>query len=311
MFSATASLKYDYIDTSEVTQFVVNRPGNIQISLQQGFDKCYAPSLSDMQTWWDHSPYVIYNLYLGGISFACKNDPLLDAVWVRQAAQQGWGFILTWVGPQAPCTSFTHKMSSDADEAYDEGKAEAQEAAKKAKNLGFFGPKVIYYDLEAFPNASNSCKRAADAFIRGWAEQLAAMGHRSGAYGSPCNSYISDWADNNPPPDNVWIAHWIAKKYDPDATVWDTPCLDNGLWSQHQRVKQYAGGHKETWGGESLTIDSNVLDGEINMLEAPAEAASLFSGEVTLDTIGPQLRDAELVSSDVGWVLADEHLLWT
>ena len=118
--------------------------------------------------------------------------------------------------------------------------------------------------------------------------------------------------NNNPPPDNVWIAHWIAKKYDPDATVWDTPCLDpGGLWSHHQRIKQYAGGHKETWGGESLTIDSNVLDGEINLLEAPAEAASRFSGEVTLDTIGPQLRDAELVSSDVGWVLADEHLLWT
>jgi hypothetical protein len=308
VFSATANLKYDYIDTSETTYFVVNRPGTVQISVQQGFDKCYAPSLSDMQTWWEESPYVIYNIYLGGISFACKNDPLLNAVWVRQAAQQGWGFLLTWVGPQAPCTSFKYKMSSDADEAYDEGKAEAIAAVNKAESLGFFGQKVIYYDLEAFPNASNSCKRAARAFIRGWAEQLNALGQRSGAYGSPCSSYISEWATNAPPPDNIWMAHWYTDFYDPDAQVYDTPCLDDGLWSHHQRVKQYAGGHSETWGGEKLTIDSNVFDGEINLLEGIAGSAGVST---TLKTIGAPLLDMGMLSSQVGWALSAGSLWGT
>ena len=37
----------------------------------KGFDKCEIPSLSQMQTWWDASPYKAVNLYIGGSSRAC------------------------------------------------------------------------------------------------------------------------------------------------------------------------------------------------------------------------------------------------
>jgi hypothetical protein len=32
------------------------------------------------------------------------------------------------------------------------------------------------------------------------------------------------------------------------------------LWARSQRIRQYTGGHDETWGGVTLNIDSNVVD---------------------------------------------------
>ena len=46
-------------------------------------------------------------------------------------------------------------------------------------------------------------------------------------------------------------------------------CVDNGLWNQSQRIRQYTGGHDETWGGATLAIDSNVLAGPVADLRPP------------------------------------------
>lgn len=310
VFSSTVSLRYENLRLSQYSPFVVNLPGSIQISVQQGFDRCYYPDLDEMQTWWDESPYLVYNLYLGGASFACKDKPL-NAVWVHQAAQQGWYFILAWVGPQAPCTSYKYRMSSNPATAYQQGRDEALEAHNAAVGLGFFGPKVIYYDIEAYPKATTSCRQAVSAFMQGWTDRLHELGDKAGGYGGACNSYISDWAENDPPPDDVWIAHWIRSFYDPEATVWDAPCVDDGLWVNHQRLKQYTGGHKETWGEVQLTIDSNVLDGEVNALQPSGVQSRGLAAEVTLLEQGEPLRDMGLVSGHQGWLLIGQALLWT
>jgi hypothetical protein len=34
----------------------------------------------------------------------------------------------------------------------------------------------------------------------------------------------------------------------------------------HQRLRQYSGGQDETWGGVSLSIDGNVLDGIVSIV---------------------------------------------
>lgn len=310
VFSSTVHLRYENLKLSQYSPFVVNLPGSIQISVQQGFDRCNYPDLDEMQTWWDESPYLVYNLYLGGVSFACKDRPL-NAVWVHQAAQQGWYFILTWVGPQAPCTSYKYRMSSNPDTAYQQGRDEALAAHNAAVDLGFFGQKVIYYDIEAYTGATSSCRRAVQAFMQGWTDKLHELGDKAGGYGGACSSYISDWAGNNPPPDDVWIAHWIRKYWDPEVTVWDAPCVSNDLWVNHQRLKQYTGGHKETWGGVQLTIDSNVLDGEVNALQPSGMQSSGLATEVLLVEQGSRLRDVGLVSPTQGWALVDERLLWT
>ena len=311
VFTATASLRYETLEQSRATRYAVNPPGSIQVNVQHGFDKCYFPDLDDMETWWLSSPYVVYNLYLGGISFACDDMPL-DAVWVHQAAQQGWQFILAWVGPQAPCSKFKHKFSEDPGEAYIEGREEAASAHSAAVSLGFFGPKVIYYDLESYSGADAECRQAAKAFLQGWSEKLHDLGDKSGAYGAPCTSYISDWATVDTPPDDVWIAHWYLDEYDPDATVWDTPCLSDSLWPGSRRLKQYAGGHNETWGGVRMRIDSNVLNGEVNLLPVgAAEASQPGLAQVVLRRQSEPLHDLGLFSHSQGWVIADERLLVT
>jgi photosystem II stability/assembly factor-like uncharacterized protein len=128
---------------------------------------------------------------------------------------------------------------------------------------------------------------------------------------------MSEWADNDDPPDNVWFAHWYTNNYDPDATVLNVPCISNDLWANHQRLKQYTGGHKETWGGLKMSIDSNVLDGQVSaILDLPLtqvshpELESAPSLEI-VKVIEPALRDLQLLSPREGWVLRGDHLYWT
>jgi hypothetical protein len=293
----------------------------------QGFDHCKPLSIDGMQTWWDNSPYSTINIYLGGISALCPFDQL-DLNWYSQVAQQGWSFILTWAGPQAPkgcpeACKFRYPMSLNPNIAYLEGKVEAFAAVDKANSLGFNGQLVIYYDVESYSGADDESRIAVAAFLRGWVEQLHALGHKAGAYGAACTSYVVDWAFNIPSPDNVWIAQWSKNyEYDPDASVWNTTCIDDPnappiFWTDHQRLKQYTGPHNESWGGVVEKIDSNVLDGQVvSLLNQPAaqnpETSILkeSSREVILNR-GKQIRATQLLSPREGWVLNGDHLYWT
>lgn len=295
--------------------YIVAPPSSIVIGGSQGFDRCDLPSLDAMATWWENSPYYTYNLYLGGISLGCSISRL-NPTWVYSAARQGWNFILTWVGPQAPCTRFKYRMDPDPEAAHLEGRMEADKAASAAERLGFMGDRVIYYDIEAYSGASQECRDAVASFVRGWVERLHELGFHGGAYGAPCSSYISDWAEISPPPDDVWIAHWYAEGYDPDATVWDAPCLSNSLWADHQRIKQYIGSHDETWGGVTLRIDSDVLDGEIVALPGLAQnlsspSSTVLSPPSSVVYVQPRLRAMGLVAPDTGFTIRDDRLIWS
>ena len=290
---------------------VVNPPSIVQTNNQQGFDRCHLASVPQMQTWWDSSPYWVYNIYLGGSMFYC-DDEIPDAFWVHQVAGQGWKFILTWVGPQAPCSAFRVKMSSNTSTARQQGRTEASAAAAAASAMGFLGDRVIYYDLEAYgSSASSECRAAVASFIRGWTERLHELGYLAGGYGSPVTSHIDEWASNSPPPDFIWIAHWLTPaQYRPDATVWSS-YLSDSLWSNHQRIRQYAGGHNETWGGVTLDTDSNVLDGAITTI--PLGAAPALQGRTPGEqAVGnPAIRQMGLHSEDGGWALLGERLMAT
>jgi hypothetical protein len=65
-------------------------------------------------------------------------------------------------------------------------------------------------------------------------------------------------------PDDIWAASWYQPyEYDPYASVFGVLCLSDDLWANHQRIRQYAGDHTETWGGQAHGIDSNIADGEV------------------------------------------------
>ncbi|MCX6069460.1 MAG: DUF1906 domain-containing protein, partial [Chloroflexi bacterium] len=227
-------------------------------SIGQGFDKCEVADISQYQAWWQYGPYRSVNLYIGGSSRGCPNS-VLNANLVTQLGLQGWNFIPTWVGPQAPCTSFSSQMSSDPDTAYTQGVAEANSAADVSSALGLKGG-VIYYDLEAYPS-NPACRVAVSSFMNGWTAQLHARSHISALYGSSCASYLKDMTTIANIPDGIWLANWIYDGYNSAADVWDVSCVSNNYWSQHQRIRQYNGAHTETWGGVAMTIDSNAVDG--------------------------------------------------
>ncbi|MGD9093214.1 MAG: DUF1906 domain-containing protein, partial [Anaerolineales bacterium] len=306
---------YQTTTTTLLTRHVVNPPSKVITSTQQGFDKCYIPTVEEMSTWWNESPYSVFNLYMGGISFFCDDQPL-DALWVHEVARQGWTFIPTWVGPQAPCSGFNHRMSANPVIAYGQGRDEALDAFTAAKDLGLLGDTVIYYDLEGY-SGDAACRATVQEFLKGWNERLHELNQRAGIYGSPCRSYVTDWAVIEPPPDDVWIAHWYTYPnyyYDPDATVWGEICgLTDEMWPDHQRIKQYTGGHSENWGGTSLVIDSNVLDGEITSIPLAGTTPSPTNKgkPVVISQYGVSLDGMGLINPSQGWVLVEGRLLLT
>ena len=247
----------------------------------QGFDKCEMANLTQMQTWWNSSPYNAVNLYYGGVSRACANS-LITPSFLSSLRAQGWRFIPTWVGLQASCTGYGHRMSSDPAVSYVQGKDEATAAIAAAHALGLTNPDgsgtVIYFDLEAYDTSNAGCRASANAFVNGWSEVMQAAGNLAGVYGASCGSAPTDWWSLAHVPDALWIANWYGNagtvSYTRTATVWNAACLSNALWPNHQRLRQYAGTHTETWGGVAFSIDSNVLDGPLTVPNGTGDVAA-------------------------------------
>lgn len=233
----------------------------VVISQKHGFDKCAVPTVSAMKTWWNNSPYWDVNVYIGGVMRACTQSNL-SSTWVTNVHAQGWNFIPTWVGPQAPCTSYSSRISWNTTTAYNEGIAQADKAITAATNLGFTSPMIIYYDMEGYPD-DWACYNAVNSFMNGWGARMRARNHYAGGYGSACASGVKGWGDITNWPHSVWMAHWIYGSYNTNASVWGVACVPDSYWVNHQRIRQYAGDHNETYGGITFNIDSNVLDGKV------------------------------------------------
>ena len=71
---------------------------------------------------------------------------------------------------------------------------------------------------------------------------------------------MAAWMLRSPPTSPVWIAAWATP---PNANLYGFPGLGDQYWAYHQRLHQYIGGHDETWGGITLNIDTNVIDGPL------------------------------------------------
>lgn len=256
----------------------------------QGFDACEIPTLPQMQEWWNNSPYSAVNLYIGGSMRACANTAL-TSTYLLKLYNQGWRFIPTWVGPQAPCwsTNPAYVFSSTESVAYTQGVNEAKAAIAVAKSLGLTNADgagtIIYYDLEHFSESDTICRNAATAFISGWTYQMQSSGNLAGVYASPLNAV--DWWGIEYQPDAVWLAHWTEASYTSDASVYGSRYIPDTYWNNHRRLRQYAGGHNETWGNVTINIDSDVLDGPLTVpdsgggIPAPAAPTGLTADSVT------------------------------
>jgi hypothetical protein len=84
-------------------------------------------------------------------------------------------------------------------------------------------------------------------------------------YSSQCSG-IRDLAalyndPNYPRLDAIWIAAWNGQ---PNIFGFGPPCaISDTVWPFHQRIHQYQGGHNESYGGFTINIDRNAVDGPL------------------------------------------------
>ena len=223
-----------------------------------GFDACTAPSVATMKAWLA-SPYRVAGTYLGGANWACTYGNF-NATWVSTVAAQGWQFIPIWVGPQAPCTDATGVTTINPAKAAAEGSAEAASAVAAAKQFGYGSGTPVYYDMEGYNITVSGCTKTVLTFLGAWTKGLHAAGYLSGVY-SAAASGIHDLASKYnaagyPRPDDIWIADWTG---DPVLT---DPFVPAGDWPGHL-LHQYYGGHNETWGGNTVNVDNDVIGGTV------------------------------------------------
>lgn len=236
-----------------------------------GFDACTAPSRRSMSAWAD-SPYRAVGVYIGGLNRGCS-QPNLTASWVAEQTAAGWSLIPTYVGLQAPTSSCSScaKLSSSTSTAAAQGTEAADDAVEAVGLAGIGAGSPIYFDMESYSRTS-SATNATLTFLAAWTNRLHALGYVSGVYSSSASG-IADLASrlgtSYPQPDDIWVANWDGRA---NATGSYFPA---GAWTEHQRIHQYRGGHDETYGGVTINIDNNYVEGATAGAPAVAAESSL------------------------------------
>jgi len=220
-----------------------------------GFDACTAPSRRSMSAW-AASPYRAIGVYIGGLNRGCS-QPNLTASWVAEQTVAGWHLIPTYVGLQAPTSSCTSCAKLSAAAAASQGSTAATDAVNQARIAGIGEGSPIYFDMESYTRTA-SASSATLTFLAAWTTRLHALGYESGVYSSSASG-IADLAarvgSDYDQPDDLWIANWNGRADTRDSYVPAT------AWSDHQRIHQYRGGHDETYGGVTINIDNNYVEG--------------------------------------------------
>ena len=244
-------------------------PGNFT---GHGFDQCLAPSQRAMNTWLKTSPFLAVGIYIAGDSRGCRNQPNLTPRWVSTQLRKGWRLLPITLGPQASCHPSFPRYDDDHTISprpgrhgnYPRARKQARHWAgvtvQKAQNLGIVKRSTLWYDLEGFDLSNTRCRESALAFLSAWTTKLHALDYVSGVYSSAGSGIkmLDNVRVNRPGdfdlPDRIWIARWDGR-----ANTQTDYIRDDG-WLPGGRMKQYRGGHTETWGGVSINIDSNWLD---------------------------------------------------
>ena len=235
------------------------RPARVSAAASEyaglGFDACTAPSSRAMSAW-SGSPYRAIGVYIGGLNRGCS-QPNLTASWVAEQTAAGWHLIPTYVGLQAPTSSCSSCAKLSAGSAALQGGQAATDAVNDARLAGIGEGSPIYFDMESYARTA-SASGATLTFLEAWTTHLHTLGYEAGVYSSSASG-IADLAGRlgglYQQPDDLWIANWNGRKDTLDSY------LPASAWADHQRIHQYQGGHDETYGGVTINIDGNYVEG--------------------------------------------------
>lgn len=252
-------------------------PGNFT---GYGFDQCVTPSQEAMDAWLESSPYWAVGVYIAGDNRFCGDDKQVNLTpeWVSTQLAKGWRVLPITVGPQAPCYSnpakkirIDNNVADDFAAARVQGRLEAADTVGRAEALGIAPGSTLWNDIEAFDTTNSRCTSSTLAFLSGWTEGLHDLGYVSGVYMSAARGMNAlDAARVDEPgrftmPDQIWLAEWVTEKQyrkppTPTPPSLYSAYLDDDGWMPGGRMRQYRGGHDETYGGVRINIDTNYLD---------------------------------------------------
>lgn len=249
-----------------------------------GFDACATPSRREMSAW-EGSPYRTLGVYIGGGNRGCS-QPNLTASWVAEQIAAGWHLIPTYVGLQAPTSSCGSCAKLSAAAATSQGVTEANDAVEQARAVAIGPGSPIYFDMESY-SSGGSASIATLNFLAAWTARLHALGYLSGVYSSGASGVadlVAKVGSGYLEPDDIWVANWNGSAGSSD------PYLPSTAWLGH-RIRQYRGGHDETYGGVTINIDNDYVEGDTAGTAAGAgedprghldSAASELPGQVTI-----------------------------
>ncbi|MBM0127275.1 glycoside hydrolase domain-containing protein [Pimelobacter simplex] len=239
-----------------------------------GFDQCETQSQAKMDAWLAHSPFRAVGVYISGASRFCRTQKNLTPTWVSTQLAKGWQILAITLGPQSSCVGRFPRYGATIDPtiindtangyaaARAQGSAEADSAVAAAAALGIVPGSTLWYDLEGWglSKSNGHCTEPALAFLSAWTARVRQLGYLSGVYSSAGSGIkildqarVQGRADVTLP-DRIWIARW-----DNVANTSTSYIAEDG-WRPGNRVKQYTGGHNETWGGVTINIDRNWLE---------------------------------------------------
>ena len=224
-----------------------------------------------MNTWWRKSPFSarrhLHLRRLAGLPLAAQPEPDVGRHPGRPrvapaADRAGAAGVVPAALPalQGRLHDLPRARRSGYAKAAAQGSAEADKNAADAMAYGIGPGSTIWYDLEGFDLTNTSCRESALVFVSSWVSRIKAQGYVAGFYSSASSGIkmLDDARTQRPGqfalPDRIWIARW-----DGAANTSTTYIPDDG-WRPGGRMKQYLGGHNETWGEVTINIDSNYVD---------------------------------------------------
>ena len=227
-----------------------------------------------MNAWLRHSPFLAVGIYISGDSRGCRNQPNLTRHWVAHPAAQGLAAAADHPRPAGLLQPAFPEVRQRRDDQPDAGSANGysrgprpgtrrgrQGGRAAARALGIVGAAARSGTTSrASTTPSSRCRESALAFLSGWTVQLHRRATSPASTPAPASGIkMLDDARVNRPGDVQPPRPDLDRPLGRHGQHQPSYIRDDG-WRPGGRVKQYQGGHNETWGGVTINIDRNYLD---------------------------------------------------